>query len=125
MNSLGFKKGSSGSSYTQLYTSFICSGLIHACGDAMVGKEFFGSTFLFFPLQAVIITVEDVVMALFKRLGVNKQTPLIRIIGYLWVFFWFYYSTPLFLDWGLKAGMNSGGMLPFSIIQTIKKLKNI
>ena len=119
MNLIGFKKGTTGSSYTQLYASFLLSGLIHACGDAMVGKKYFGSTFLFFPLQAVVITFEDIVIAVFRDSGYKHGGPLTRLVGYIWVFMWFYYSTPLFIDWSLKAGMNKGGSLPFSVLQLL------
>ncbi|THH16553.1 hypothetical protein EW146_g4107 [Bondarzewia mesenterica] len=114
-----FKKGTSGSSYTQLYVAFIVSGLMHCAGDAMVGWEYFGSSLPFFVLQALAITVEDGVIELYRRSGVRLPLKVTRWIGYLWVFVWFSFSCPIYIDWSLRADIGRTAVLPISLVQYV------
>ncbi|KAF7971960.1 hypothetical protein HWV62_19347, partial [Athelia sp. TMB] len=117
---LGAQPGSNLSSYTQLYTAFILSGLIHCLGDAMVRTDYFGASFLFFFIQAVAITVEDVVIAAARKTGSSASPSLaIRAFGYAWVWCWFAYSVPLMVDLQVAAGLAKSEMLPVSPIRFV------
>jgi hypothetical protein len=116
---LGFKKGSSASSYTQLYVAFFISGLIHSGGDMMVDLKFTGASFPFFLAQAVCITLEDGIIALFKKSGVSVPSSLARWVGYLWVTLWFTYSCPMFFNWITIAGIAQTKILPYSPTRVI------
>jgi Membrane bound O-acyl transferase family len=96
--------------YFKLYTSFLISGLIHATGDYVLYHTFSqGGALRFFLLQAVGITFEDGVIAIASRLGYggkksNGVNLASKLIGYIWVFAWFTYSMPIWLDPQVHAG---------------------
>ncbi|TFK46787.1 hypothetical protein OE88DRAFT_861116 [Heliocybe sulcata] len=113
--SLGFEKGTKRSSYTQLYAGFIVSALVHMGGDCMVGRQYVGSTFPFFIMQAVVITVEDVVIGLGKRTCV--RCPL--VVGYVWVFVWFMLSRAWYIQWAVDAGLGKEQPFKFSVMQVL------
>ncbi|KZT19948.1 hypothetical protein NEOLEDRAFT_1076747 [Neolentinus lepideus HHB14362 ss-1] len=113
--SLRFKRGTKWSSYTQLYVGFIVSGLVHMGGDCMVGGQYIGSTFPFFIAQAVIITVEDMVIRMGKRVGIRVP----QLMGYLWVFAWFMLSRAWYIQWAVDAGMGKKQPFTFSMVQPL------
>ena len=92
-----FPSGSNLSSYTQLYTAFLISGLIHNPGRDTRPLQFF----LF---QAVAITFEDATIALAARIGLKTMH---RSIGYFWVYCWFVFSLPSWVDSLKSAGVRS------------------
>ncbi|EKM57183.1 uncharacterized protein PHACADRAFT_119470 [Phanerochaete carnosa HHB-10118-sp] len=101
---LGCAPGTWSSSRVQLFVGFAVSGLSHIPGDTMVDPKWTGCSFWFFPAQAAAITIEDFVVALGKRLGL-RDSPWVRLIGYIWTVFWFSYSVPTFIDWAVQAGL--------------------
>ncbi|KAA1468428.1 hypothetical protein DENSPDRAFT_927349 [Dentipellis sp. KUC8613] len=123
---LGFQRGTSGSSYTQLYTAFLLSGLLHTGGDYMASGsasrflQSFATTPLlahsltFFLAQALAITLEDGVIALGRRVGF-KESRRTRALGYAWTFAWFAWSTAFWADLYLNAGTGRAEVLPFSM----------
>ena len=99
--------------YFKLFTSFLISGLIHATGDYVLYHNFSqGGALRFFLLQAVAITFEDTVIAIFSRLplvelgvrGGGKIYSAYKLVGYIWVFAWFTFSMPIWLDPQVHAG---------------------
>jgi len=76
-----------------------------------------GATVQFFLLQAVGITFEDAVIAIASRLG-YKESNTFKLIGFMWVFAWFTFCMPMWLD----SQMHSGKMYQkdFSLVQAIK-----
>ncbi|KAG2140225.1 membrane bound O-acyl transferase family-domain-containing protein [Suillus bovinus] len=107
---LGFKPGTNGSSYTQLYTAFFFSGIAHVGGDAVLNPSRLGISFPFFMYQAFAITFEDMIIAVARRAGVT-ETKWTRRIGYVWVMCWFILTaTPWFTAIGV-AGVESGGVV--------------
>ena len=92
---IGAKPGTKASSYSQLYTAFFISGIIHEAGARMLDTTF-GSCTRFFMLQALWITLEDGVIGLGKRLGV-KESAATRALGGLVTFVWFAATTPVML----------------------------
>lgn len=78
-------------------------------------SRFLGNSFPFFMAQAAFITVEDAVVALGTRVGVN-ETRWMRTLGYAWTFAWLVYSTPFLNDWHLRAGMGRHRVFGFEIV---------
>ncbi|EPQ52037.1 hypothetical protein GLOTRDRAFT_80193 [Gloeophyllum trabeum ATCC 11539] len=113
---LGCKRGTTSSSYIQLYVGFLVSGLVHIGGDAMVGKQYLGASFPFFLAQAVAITLEDAVIAFASRVGLKKRCP--RFFGYVWVFVWFSICRAWYIQWAVDAGLAKTRPLKLSIVQT-------
>jgi hypothetical protein len=83
-------------------------------GDIMIGKGYSGWSMQFYMAQAVAITVEDAVIALARRAGINKPTPMTRIIGYIWVFVWFSAMMPPYVDKQVAVGLHVGEPFPIS-----------
>ncbi|CDO77904.1 hypothetical protein BN946_scf184692.g2 [Trametes cinnabarina] len=120
-NALGFKMGTNASSYTQLYTAFALSGVMHVWGDFVLGSEHIGKSMGFFLANACAITFEDAVIAASRRLLGHRQEPTrwTKRIGYLWVIAWFYLVGPLFVDWYTQfPGIAHEEFLPFSLIRS-------
>ncbi|KAI0331707.1 hypothetical protein GY45DRAFT_555847 [Cubamyces sp. BRFM 1775] len=119
-DALGFKKGSLASTYTRLYTGFIFSGLIHASGDVMVGRQYIGNSMWFFLANAMAITFEDAVLGFARRLGFNGPTKWTRRLGYIWVILWFnLFAAPLNADWMIQLpGALDEDYMSFSLIRT-------
>lgn len=79
----------------------------------MVGTKYIGTSFPFFLVQAVAITFEDAVIGSARRLGFARVNALTRLIGYVWVAVWFYFTAPG-LSWIIGAGFGMKEALPFS-----------
>ncbi|KZP03388.1 hypothetical protein FIBSPDRAFT_1017840, partial [Athelia psychrophila] len=116
---VGAQPGTNTSSYLQLYTAFIVSGLVHSAGDAMVGTDQFGSSFMFFLVQAIAITGEDCVVGAARKAGWTTSSPALRAAGYVWVWCWFVYSAPLTVNWQIFMGMAKSEVLPISPIRYV------
>ncbi|KAG1795344.1 membrane bound O-acyl transferase family-domain-containing protein [Suillus plorans] len=106
---LGFKRGTPGSSYVQIYVAFLLSGLVHTGGDIVlsgsstsaVSRPFFSMPFFF--MQAVVITLEDALIRTGRRLGV-KDSFWTRALGFVWVAIWFGWCVPGFAEDMIRAG---------------------
>ncbi|KIM42132.1 hypothetical protein M413DRAFT_70942 [Hebeloma cylindrosporum] len=95
--------------YFKLFTTFFLSGLIHATGDYILFQNFSdGTSIQFFFLQAAGITLEDALIALASRLG-YKESSAFKMIGFAWVFAWFTFSLPIWLDPQAHAGTIDDG----------------
>jgi len=85
---LGFRPGTLGSSYTQLYVTFFLSGLIHTGGDIAFSSHSAASpsfySMPFFLSQAFIITLEEMLIWVGRRLGL-RYSVWTRVLGYVWV----------------------------------------
>ncbi|KAI8990716.1 membrane bound O-acyl transferase family-domain-containing protein [Trametes punicea] len=120
-SALGFKKGTIGSRYTQLFTAFALSGLIHVAGDVMVGPSEVGKSMWFFLANAAAIAVEDtVIKAGCRLLGLRPEpTRWWKGLGYLWVIMWCYMLAPLYVNWMVHLpGVIDEAFLQFSIVRT-------
>ena len=112
---LKFPRGTNRSAYAQLYVGLFLSGVLHCPGDFMAMRRMGYRSIKFFLLQAVIITFEDFVIYLAKRLlrrgGIEFKPGqadkswaevVVRVIGYCWVTLCACLTFPVFLD-GLGA----------------------
>jgi hypothetical protein len=83
----------------KIFFAFFLSGLIHHAGEYVIYQRWTGHSVGFFLLQAVAITCEDVIIALAARAGFSsKPNCFVKIMGFVWVFAWFTYSLPMWLD---------------------------
>lgn len=94
---LNFTPGTVLSSCTQLYITFFLSALLHVGGDFMVVRYIPTFPFKFFMLQAVAITIEDLVIWCTKSIR-PQLGRLTKPIGFFWVIAWFTYYGPIWLD---------------------------
>ncbi|KAF7293123.1 MBOAT-2 domain-containing protein [Mycena kentingensis (nom. inval.)] len=98
---LRLRRGSVASAYTQLYAAFLISGLMHYLPEYVALRHWGGGGMRFFVLQAVAITLEDV---LGRYCGVKGGRGW-RLLGYGWVWAWFALTAPPWLDPLLRAGV--------------------
>jgi hypothetical protein len=106
--------------YFKLFTTFLISGLLHAIGEHVFFQNFLeGATIQFFLLQAVGITFEDAAIGLASRLG-YRESNTFKLIGFMWVFAWFTFCMPMWLD--SQVYSESGKMYQenFSLVQVLK-----
>jgi len=104
-----FPAGSNVSSYTQLYTAFLISGFVHS-------PPYNAGPLRFFITQAVGITFEDTVIALATRAGLGRSGRFHRLFGYVWVYCWFIYSMPSWMDCMTSLGTLESGGVKFSLV---------
>ncbi|KAH8880116.1 hypothetical protein GQ53DRAFT_584315, partial [Thozetella sp. PMI_491] len=85
--------------YCRLFLTFALSGLIHMAADVAAGvpcKE--SGTVEFFLLQVIGIMVEDIVTQLWglpRAAGPKILTSRYPLLGYAWVGFWLFWTTPM------------------------------
>lgn len=99
----GLDHGTTLSAYTQAFIAFLVSALIHIGGDLSVhaGLTRSGPTLRFFLLQPLAIAGEDMIIRIFQQHHINRVG---FIIGYIWVFMWFSWCIPPWLDAISMAG---------------------
>ena len=124
---LKFPRGTNLSAYTQLYVSFLLSGIIHFGGDYLAERRVVLRSIKYFLLQAVAITFEDIVIYVAKRslllVGI-KLTPgkldgtrvgaVVKVIGYCWVILWFSWVFPIWQDGLSVLGLSTMDKKPLA-----------
>ncbi|EDR02596.1 uncharacterized protein LACBIDRAFT_308235 [Laccaria bicolor S238N-H82] len=122
-NVLKFRAGSALSSYTQLYVAFLLSGIIHAAGDWMAMRSITSArlTIQYYIMQAMVITVEDMVIAAAKKFGISR-IPF--FVSYAWVIWWMAWSGPMWIETVIQAEF-SGGLPSVSHFQRLLNLLDI
>jgi hypothetical protein len=114
--------------YTQLWSSFAISGVMHAAAIYLIPSPMnisFSSRsvgfFQFFIWQAAAITLEDFVLYLWRTaVGKTQERRLWhRVVGYAWVICWFAFSLPYFMDIMLKMKNFEKPMLPFTVMEAV------
>lgn len=114
--------------YARLWLSFAISGIMHATSIYILPapmnlsyRERSLGFVQFFLLQAAAITAEDFVGWINRQFLPATFTSHFgyRLLGYLWVVFWFGYSLPFFLDILLKMKTFESPMLPFSLLGSV------
>ncbi|KAI1157501.1 toxin biosynthesis protein [Nemania serpens] len=112
-NFMHIPRGSNRSSYTKLYIAFFISGTFHALGLLYLprpanigGWECSSGLFKFFILQACGRHV----------IGSRLQRSA-RLLGYVWVFFFMWWSLQLVGDSVLKLRIGEGAFSPFPLMR--------
>ncbi|KAF9455653.1 membrane bound O-acyl transferase family-domain-containing protein [Collybia nuda] len=111
------------SSYIQLYTGFLLSGIFHANGEWMMSHnpQRFVSVMYFFVAQVLAISAEDLVIAIAKYLGLQQVSILSYVVGMLWVLGWTVWSGPLWMDPMVRGGIMEDGP-PLSLVEGLLSL---
>jgi len=105
-------------SFLKLFVAFFLSGCIHFAGDYMLFYRWnHGGAFIFFAIQPFAILFEEVIIFLWK---IHIPKGITRAVGYVWVFLWFSYTAPIFLEPLLRAGFFESGP-SFSLILGLKR----
>jgi hypothetical protein len=87
------------------------SGLMHTSSNAPDA-----GAMRFFLSQAFAITFEDFVIASAKRAGFKQSNVFLRCLGYIWVYCWFVYSLPSWMDFEISSGAYQHGGTKYSLI---------
>ncbi|KAF8990602.1 membrane bound O-acyl transferase family-domain-containing protein [Cyathus striatus] len=103
--------------YIELYTCFFLSGLYHAAGDWVVQRnpETALVNIKYFVLQAVIMTLEDFLIFLGKKVGVTKVPT---IVSYAWVLGWMTVTCPAWVE-SMVVGNNLSFAPILSVVEMI------
>lgn len=75
--------------------------MLSGSSTSTVSRPFFSMPFFF--MQAVVITLEDVLIRTGRRLGV-KDSFWTRALGFVWVAIWFGWCVPGFAEDMIRAG---------------------
>lgn len=102
------------SRYTRLMIAFLISGLIHYYADRLMGvPDAENGAVVFFLLHAAFIMVEDALGPVARTLFSDR----IRyVLGYLWVFAFFVWSSPIWIYPSMRLGINSAALLPVRLV---------
>ena len=121
------------SKYIYLFLTFLLSGLEHAMSDLAQGLKWKQSgSIRFFCTQAVGIFVEDGVQALYclrvrNVTKISLPRSIAVIVGYVWVFTFMVWSTPVWIYPSLymNKGEEKDLIVPFSFVGFLsRKLKS-
>lgn len=126
--------GSPFSSFTYLFFIFIFSGIMHAASDLAQGTPWRDSAAIhFFATQAFGVLLEDAARQAIQYMRPKmarkiEQMFLLRVIGYLWVFVFLVWSTPVWIYPSLRMnkGEEKDAVVPFSLIGAVAyRVKNL
>ena len=92
---LKLKRGTGLSAYVQAVTAFFVSAIVHMAGDHSIHNTY-GPTLRFFLLQPVAIAFESVIIRVFWSFRFDSR--IWRPVGYIWVYMWFSWCAPPWLD---------------------------
>ena len=102
--------------YFKLFIIFFLSGFIHHSAEYIVYLKWGGHSMEFFLLQAVAIIFEDFIISMAARTGFSSEpNRFYKLIGFVWVFAWFTYYLPIWLDEMIHKGITDEWN--FSLIQ--------
>lgn len=102
------------SRYTRLAIAFFISGLIHHHSNQLMGvPNAENGAVVFFLLHAAFIMVEDALGPLFIALLPECAR---HVLGYLWVFAFFTWTSPVWIYSGMRLGTSSAALLPVRVV---------
>lgn len=100
--------------YTRLMIAFLISGLLHAHADQLMGvANAENGALVFFLLHAAVIMLEDFLGPL---LGSVLPRRVRYYLGYVWVFGFFAWSSPIWIYSGMRLGLSSAALLPIRVV---------
>ncbi|KAI0516996.1 toxin biosynthesis protein [Xylaria bambusicola] len=121
---LHISRGSNLSSYTKLYIAFSISGTFHALGLLYLPRpsnidawRCSFTLFKFFILQSAAITLEDFIIWCGRRVIKGNLHGSVRMIGYVWVFCFMWWSLQLVGDSVLELRVGEGAFSPFPLMR--------
>lgn len=101
--------------FVRSIVAFSVSGFIHIGGEFMIFHNLKGGSFVFFVLQAFAIIFEEMILYVWRILGLTLPQRIFRLAGYVWVTLWFAYTLPIMLEPLLRNGFFESGP-SFSVI---------
>lgn len=93
---------------TGTFAVFFVSGLLHASGsNTQIAKTSPWQPFTFFMLQPVALLLEQSVKNISSKAGISQRVPssLGRVINFIWVFTWLFFTAPLLVDDFARGGV--------------------
>jgi len=78
-------------------------------------------TIQYYIMQAMVITVEDMVIAAAKKFGISRIPS---FLSYAWVIWWMAWSGPMWIDTVIRAEF-SRGLPSFALFQRLLNLLDI
>ncbi|KAF9050478.1 membrane bound O-acyl transferase family-domain-containing protein [Panaeolus papilionaceus] len=103
--------------YFKVFVSFFLSALFHWAGEIVASGGIWSIGALeFFLLQGLMITIEDGVLYTFRCVGF-RATRWTKMMGYVWVFLWFNWSLPYWIDIQYRNGILGEVTIPISPLQ--------
>ncbi|KIK56842.1 hypothetical protein GYMLUDRAFT_229841 [Collybiopsis luxurians FD-317 M1] len=131
---LNLQSGSLSNAFIQIYIAFLVSAIVHSFGDFRTNDRL-GKSFLFFTLQPIAITLEEVVQMQWRtsRYNGNGHEAATwslgwRTVGYAWVLVWFIITAPLHNteDQRTRSSNNSSFSLIHWLVEniTVARTKN-
>ena len=107
-------RGKPYTTFVFLNTVFLTSGLIHIGGEYMMLGRLGLGAFQFAVLQGLAVSAETIVSNVLRLSGSSLASPRkaalptpklwTRIVGYVWVLSWFWWSLPFMVGPGIPAG---------------------
>lgn len=112
---LRLRRGTLLSRYTRIFLAFFLSGLMHFPMDRAFGLRYSDlASVRFFSIQALGVMVEDGVQAATAGLAIPPRVR--RLVGYVWVVVFLWWSTPTWFYPSARVG-DPGGVVPFSFVR--------
>ena len=95
----------------KLFMAFFVTGFIHYAAEYVLYPKWAGHSMEFFLLQPVAMTFERTIITLATKAGFSPEpTRFVKFIGFVWVFAWFTYCLPLWLDKVIHSGAMDNGL---------------
>ncbi|KAF7325630.1 MBOAT-2 domain-containing protein [Mycena kentingensis (nom. inval.)] len=116
---LGLRRGGNPSAYTQLFVAFFLPAIVHYGAETMAFRSWHGGSLTFFMLQPFAIMLEDLVLYLGRRAGLESDWW--RYVGYMTTWAWFAWCLPIWLEPIIVAGFTMD-VLPVSVIMCVTNL---
>lgn len=118
---LGWEKKSPKAKFLQLCFAFTLSGCLHACGSytQLGNTRPLRGPLSFFVLQIFGISFQIAATAALDRMGLRKKAPswLGRVVNFVYVHVWMYYTAPLLVDDFAAGGVWLFEPLPVSLFR--------
>jgi len=112
---LRLRRGTLTSRYTRIFLAFFFSGVMHIIGDRAFAIPYrAGGAVPFFCLQPLGIMLEDGVQAATRGWGIPG--PVRRLVGYVWVVGFLWWSTPTWFYPIAQVG-DTTEIVPFSVVR--------
>lgn len=106
---LGINKRSEKGKAVSMFTAFLLSGCLHACGSyTQLGETRpLRGPFRFFLLQPVGIILQMFLSKQLTRVGVQQRIPKVgrQAVNFIYVHLWGYFTAPLLIDDFAKGGV--------------------
>lgn len=96
---------------------FLVSGILHQISDMARGCEMSeAGSLVFFCCHPLGIMIEDAVQDVTKGWGIPPRVR--RLVGYVWVFAWFWWWTPVWF-YPMVRQEKEASLVPFSIAKRV------